>query len=378
MKKRIITSFAWWFFILLFLLGVTFLTDSIYGVAGSIFWIVLPILTWGINFYVRKYVTLKIEVTPTASKLEEKQVTLLLHNKSVWAVGKAICQIEFYNTLTGEKQVKVLEIPVKTRGTSKVQLQMTSTHCGYIRMKVKKSFLMDCFGFLPAQCNLKANRKVDILPDIFQTQVSLQLSSVSALEEENWSKEQRGEDYAEVFTLRDYVEGDSLKQIHWKLSSKKNALIVKEGSMPIRNSFLLFWDKNVAEAKPEEMDTMAEVVASISQSVMEMGIPYTLGWTEEGSCVFEEIQTEDDLIQALPRMLKEGFKPMEENFLEESLQEMSGYGKILYFAKGIPEYIMEIKNAEIRFLLCTKEEMPEEIYTFTPKIYLQDMVAVEL
>ena len=373
-----IISFLWWILILFLIAGVTIFTESNYGLAGGVLWIVLPALTWGINFYVRKYLTLKIDVTPTASKLEEKQVTLILHNASTLAVGKAICQLEFHNTLTGEKKLQILEIPIRAKGSSKGQLQMMSAHCGYIRMEVKTTVLTDCFGFLPVKCNLKANRKVDILPDIFQTQVSLQVSNVASVEEENWSQEWNGEDYAEVFALRDYVEGDSLKQIHWKLSSKKNVLLVKEGSLPITKSILVFWDKNVMEANPKEMDTMAEVVASISQSVMEMGIPFTLGWTEETGCVLEEIQSEDALIQALPRMLKVGYKTTESTFWEENGQEKNRYGKILYFAKGIPEYIEEIKDINITFFLCTREVMQEGIWTFTPETYMQDMAVLEL
>jgi uncharacterized protein (DUF58 family) len=378
MKKRMITSFLWWLWMLLLLAGVTIFTDSSYGFAGCILWITLPVLTWGINFYVRNYLTLKIDVTPTASKSEEKQVTLILHNTSTLAVGKAICQMEFHNTLTGEKQLQILEMPIRAKGSSKGQLQMMSAHCGYIQMEVKMSVLTDCFGFLPVKCKLKANRKVDILPDIFQTQISLQIPSVTSSEEENWSQEWKGEDYAEVFALRDYAEGDSLKQIHWKLSSKKNALIVKEGSFPITKSVLVFWDKNALEAKPEEMDAMAEVVASISQSVMETGIPFTLGWTENTSCVLEEIQSEDVLIQVLPRMLKSGSRSEERDFWKENLQEKNRYGKILYFAKGIPEYIEEIKDTDITFLLCTREKMQEGIWTFTPETYMQDMAALEL
>lgn len=377
MKKRIITSFAGWFFIYLFLVGTVFFTDSIYAEAGSILWLLLPILSWLLQFYIRKYLELKIEVTPTTSKTEERQVSLLLRNQSVWAVGKVICQIEFYNTLTGEKKMQVLDIPEKSKGSSTVCIQMASNHCGYIKIQVKKSFLMDCFGFLPVQANLKAERKVAVLPALFPMQISLQPSKVSACEEENWSKE-KGEDYTEVFTLRDYAAGDPLKQIHWKLSSKKKALIVREGSMPVTNSLLLFWDKNAVEAKPEEMDAMAEVAASICQTVVEMGISYTLGWTEEESCVWEEIQTEDDFIQALPRMLKKGFWTVQKGLDEENLRELESYGKILYFAKEIPEYIKEINDVDIRFLLCTQEKMSEEIYTFTPKNYLQDMALLEV
>lgn len=378
MKKRIIASFGWWLCMFLLFVGSAFLTESTFAVAGMIIWLLLPAVTWGINLGIKKSVSLKLEVTPTACKGEKKQVTLLLHNQSRWAVGKLICELEFQNTLTGEKQIHIADVPVKAKGTSKLPLFMTSKHCGYVRMRVTKAFLMDWFSFLPVQCSFEVKRKVDILPDIFQTHISLQIPEVSTVEAEEWSLQQRGEDYGEVFCLREYAEGDSLKQIHWKLASKTNTLIVKEGSLPIKKTCLLFWDKGVKRAKPEEMDAMAEVVASISQAVMELGNPFTLGWTEAGGAVFEEIQSEEDFIQVLPRMLKEGCGQTERNSLTEKLEEKGSYGKILYFAKEIPEYMEEVKNVDIRYILCTKEQSQENVYAFTSATYLQDMAVLEL
>ena len=60
------------------------------------------------------------------------------------------------------------------------------------------------------------------------------------------------------------------------------------------------------EATAEEMDAMAEVVASVSQAIMEMGTLFTLGWTEEQICMYEEIESEEQLIQVLDILETQG------------------------------------------------------------------------
>lgn len=378
MRKKMTAAFLLWLFFLLLIAFLSFWADSSYGLPVLAAWLLLPILSWSMNFYVRKNLEVKIVVEPTASKQEEKQITLVLKNAGLAAVGKALCQLEFHNTLTGEKQIHMLEIPVPTKGDSEGALRMASAHCGYIRIKLVKMVLTDCFGFLPLRCYAMAHRKIDILPDIFQTQVLLQFHNAAAEDAFSWSQEQKGDDYTEIYALRDYAEGDSMKQIHWKLSSKRNTLITKEASLPTTKSLLLFWDKNAGEAAPEEMDAMAEVVASVSQAVMTMGTLFTLGWTEEQGCMYEAIENENDLIQKLPRMLKEGARPEESTFVVESLQKKGSYGKIIYFAKTIPEHIEEIRSENIVFVLCDREARAEAACCFSPENYMQDMEVVEL
>lgn len=378
MRKKMTASFLLWLFFLLLIAVMAFWTNSVYGwgVIGA--WIALPILTWVINVNIRKKLKVKILVKPTASKGEESPLSLILENTGVLAVGKAFCQLEFHNSLTGERRIHTVEISVRPKGSSEGILQMTSAHCGYIRIKLVKTVLTDCFGFLPVKCHVTANRKIDILPEMFQTQVSLQMNYAMAEDALSWSEIRKGDDFTELFALRDYVEGDSMKQIHWKLSSKRNMLIVKEASQPTTKSLLLFWDKNAMESTPEEMDTMAEVVASISQAIMENGIQFTLGWTEEQSCMYEEVESEEQLIQVLPRMLKEGAEPGENTFLVESLQKKGNYGKIIYFAKTMPEYIEVIRSENMSFVLCDCEAAAEGVCTFSPDTYVQDMEIVEL
>lgn len=53
---------------------------------------------------------------------------------------------------------------------------------------------------------------------------------------------QRGSDNTELSDIRNYIKGDSLKSIHWKLSSKSQELIVKDYSRNAGNSVYIICD----------------------------------------------------------------------------------------------------------------------------------------
>ena len=54
---------------------------------------------------------------------------------------------------------------------------------------------------------------------------------------------------SEIYELREYRHGDSLRNVHWKLSSKSDGLIVKEPNVPIIKNCLImpFFGNNADE-----------------------------------------------------------------------------------------------------------------------------------
>lgn len=48
-----------------------------------------------------------------------------------------------------------------------------------------------------------------------------------------------GFDQSEVFEIRAYRAGDKTAQIHWKLSQKTDTLMLRQGSLPVKNALLL-------------------------------------------------------------------------------------------------------------------------------------------
>ncbi len=75
---------------------------------------------------------------------------------------------------------------------------------------------------------------------------------------------QKGDDYSEIFEIRFYREGDELKHIHWNMSSKFQEFLVKVGSEPLQERWLLMMEyKENNDFYDEQFDYFYSVCVSL-------------------------------------------------------------------------------------------------------------------
>lgn len=382
MRKNITGAFLTWLLCLSGFLSVTFFCGSMIALLCAALWCLIPPVTCLLNLIARNYLDITVSLPVSASKKEEQAGRITIYNRSILPVAKLYCRIVLENRLTQEQEQLVLRLSSVPKGETTGSFAVTSDYCGYLRAEISGCWLMDWAGFLPVRCRVKAEAKEVVLPDTFLPHVVLKTAPVMREDADAWSQIHKGNDQTEVFALRDYVPGDSLKQIHWKLSSKRGQLIVKEASLPIEKSLLIFWDKNTQKALPGEMDAMAECVASVSQAILSQGYTFTLGWTEGSQLFFEYIGDEDQLLQTVPRMLKCGSELSSGSgaFLQSQQGSRNEYGKVIYLARTIPEDFEAFSCTDMTMLLCGMPELETEWRTvvFHPDTILEDLEILEL
>lgn len=381
MRKKIALSFGKWILLLAMILVVAVFTDSLFAMTAFILLIVITILSWAISFVIRKQLQFQIFVPTALSKKQVVAGQIRIKNKSVFSTGKVYCVLSVDNVLTGEKEECILETMIPAGAETSGSFEVQSKYCGYVKTSISEVVLTDWFGFLPLKVKTSAGAKTSVLPETFAPHVSLAMSYSKADDAENWSPTQKGQDYTEVFALRDYAEGDSLKQIHWKMSSKRNQLIVKEASLPTTKSLLLLWDKNTGETNAEEMDAMAEVASSVAQAISEQGIPFCLGWTEGKTCIYEDIENDDELLQTIPRIVKAGADNSSSSGANmcSQMAESADFSKVIYFAKQMPDDFQQIGSGDMTLVLCSETaDNRWRTYTYKSDTYQEDLHTIEL
>lgn len=377
MIRRIAGAFAQWLLMLLLIVAVLFFNSSILALGLMLVWVLVPFVSFGLNWIAAKHIEVSVRTDTSIAKSESIMVTVTIKNRSVIPVVKANCRIEVKNKLTNQLNKQILPMSAESKGKTKGSFTVKSPYCGYLDVMVTELYLMDWFGFLPVRVRQTAKTHISVLPDTFLPNVFLHMSMTEKEDADSWSPIKKGNDQSELFALRDYVQGDSLKQIHWKLSAKKNQLIVKESSLPIEKSLLIFWDKNTKASVPEEMDAMAECVASVGQVIINQGTPFVLGWTEGRDCVFEPIDSDEQLLQTIPRMLKHG---ADLSGKERYSGEPEEYSKVIYFAGAVPEAAAMFRSEDITMLLCDKKARVSipKLIVFGADSYMEDLEFVEL
>lgn len=382
MSKKLIRSAFFWLVIGLILTVFMIYSDSLTGIAILAIWIAAPFCSFFQNFLIRK----KISVTASYPAAVEKNKpffgNLTVKNDSFLSVSKMLCRLKLTNSMTGETSERCVMLSAAAKEEHCTKLQLSSAHCGYLIPEITDVYLLDFIGFLPVSCKEHSKEKISVLPDTFTPEISLHPSFAMQEDADHWSPYKKGNDPSEVFALRDYVPGDSLKQIHWKLSSKRQKLIVREPSLPIENSLLIFWDKNTRAVSGKEMDAMAESMSSVCQNILEQGISFTVGWTEGTLCVFEQIDTDEQLLSVIPRMLKHGalLRSEHKTLISTDRELFSSFGKVIYLAAACPENTELFGSSEISLLLCGKEQ-DETVWPtifFDADTYQEDLAIMEL
>lgn len=114
------------------------------------------------------------------------------------------------------------------------QLKVLTNNCGCIELNAKYIMLYDLMGifFIPVRFNYCSETVIlpkKEIPTVMPTQEHKKIIG--------YKPKMNG--FAEEYEIRNYQRGDSLKNIHWKISARHNRLMLKEPSTPVYRPLIL-------------------------------------------------------------------------------------------------------------------------------------------
>lgn len=373
-----------WLCIWLLLGLIALLCESGAALAGFAVMTLLPIAGMVLCLLARNKLQLRMRFPVLGNCDTLLEGELEATNLSLWPIGQLICRIELDNRLTGQTESVTVRIHPAAKSSAVVPLRFASRHCGYVKIRTKRVYVTDLTGVVMIPVPVMTEAKLTALPELMTANVHMDYPAITPDDGENWLDGRKGTDYTQILQLREYVPGDSIRQIHWKLSSKLDRTIVKDPSFPVSRSLLILWDKTVAPAEPAQMHAIAETLFAVCRAMTEQGFAYTLAWNDGINMHDEQIMTEDELLQAMPRMLKSGSRDAERSaliYVNQTNQER--YSKILYFAAACPtEALLDAfaQDSDLTLLICGEATASATYRTicYTPETCGQMLQNLEL
>lgn len=325
-----------------------------------------------------KKLELKLVAPAVTGKGKTFTVELEVSSEGRIPVGPIRMTLVCRNILTGMTIKKVITDREKS-------FRLTENYCGCVELSLEKVKVYDWTGVIPVSCSNTLGRRVLVMPDTVPLEAVPRLSVSNLMDAEDYSPYKKGQDRSETFQIRDYVPGDSLQQIHWKLSSKMDHLMVREASLPVDPSLLLFWDKRTDQLDPAACDAMCEAFVSLAQAYQEAGISYRMAWNGEMIHI-ADIAGEEQLTEAVAELLKtESPEPTRSGAeLYTGTLGNPDAGRILYLAGSIPEGLASFGgNAELLLLICSTDPVPAEeteegipVRGFTPDTMEEELQSI--
>lgn len=344
--------------------------------------LIAPLVGLGKNLLVRKKLQLHIDVVPSLRKGDPGAITLSVTNPTAFPVLRLRCPVQVENQLNGQRITRDLYCWAMPRRTGRWTLRLGSEYCGRIRVAVEKGKLYDCFGLVAVAVPWKEVVHTVVQPDTFPMEVSI-LAAVSRTEDSPlYSQERPGADLTETYQIREYVPGDSPRQIHWKLSQKLDRLIVRDPALPLEQNVLVFWERTGQSGDPERTDAQAEVVVSLCRALADAGVPFTIGWndTDRNLCVLHDIRDMDTLVGVIPRLLRATGSQTGISggalLMQTGRQALCAH--IVYIAESFQGEIRELgRFGHVTALLCGESGEAGAI-GFLPENYRQQLTQIEL
>lgn len=261
-------------------------------------------------------------------KGQEFLIRLQLLNPTWLGVMNCQAEISVTNLLYGTTRLHSIRVPIRGKKGQTVTYPVTVSKCGNIEFRIQKVVLGDFLGFVTFRKNFPEPYVAVVLPEE-QVEIETDLNGYTLGMEEVEESTQKGTDFSEVQDVREYQPGDKMQNIHWKLSVKKDILMVKERvSMSSKQLFLLIELHDNGNGLLEEVfDCTYGIVKFMHQN----HLPVSLVWWSKK--MQELMIWKADTAE----QLDEGFRMM---FYEE-LYEENTLGR---------EMLQAIRGNEIQFL----------------------------
>lgn len=276
-------------------------------VSLAIMWciITVPLFSLISLAFFKNKIKVRIKTTEEMVKMgEDLFLTVVAKNHSIFPIPYGTMEIKYRNQLDEQYQNINMIFRVDGKSEETMQLEFHCNHCGLIEIVSGYLRIYDYFRLLSIKIPVEEKKEIIVIPE-FEIMEDLLENSWENKENMKKSAMKKGEDTSEISNIREYHPGDHPKRIHWKLSSKKRQILIKEFSMEEDDmdivSFGLICD---GEINYEWYDEKLEELVNTCWTLLQAGRIHKVVWYHPQMETYENtnIQNVEDLGQ-LARMV---------------------------------------------------------------------------
>ncbi len=244
-------------------------------------------------------------------------ITLSVENDNkVLPVTKGIAQVQYENKFSGEKGKMKIRFSVDAGKKRDRRIPVVMQNCGNVAIRVKKVRIYDYLSIFAWTVGKNfETQNVLVLPPLRDMYLGRdRWYNETSEDSDRFSLYKKGDDPSEIFNVREFMDGDKIQRIHWKLSGKTGSLMVKEGSLPLTKVVNIFIDlcvhgsssKKDARQRHEDSNLLVQGIYSVSMYMIEHVIPQNYIWYDRENDVIQEriVEHEEELLWMFQDLFK--------------------------------------------------------------------------
>ena len=289
---------------------------------------------------------LKISLAASPNSGETPVIRVSMENPDLIPLAAVEIEAVCENLRTGEADSCIITDTPRPGGKKDIDLEIMPRNAGRYKISVASAVVSDPLKLRSRKINCSGCEYLTIMPEKFDMQLSY-ASDAAMLESDRSTDTRKGNDPGDVRGIREYVAGDSVKNMHWKLSEKMDKMLVKELGTAITDQFLVILDTaNEISQNPAALEAAASVFVSLIETLRQNASGLSIAWTdpETGRAVIRKIQDDTDLetaadeYLAVPATMHSAFEHIERDIAE------SRYAHIVIVGSRVPDGIEAIAN----------------------------------
>lgn len=290
-----------WLVYLLGLAGALAFRVFYYGWYGWFLLVVvvcLPLFSFLVSLPAMVRVRIRVELPEHCLRNTPTYVTLRASNGFL-PMPRCRFRLRLRHRMTG----RTVLLKQRALGHDSWYVPVETDHCGVLECSAERGWVYDYLGLF--RLPVRAGEPVELMihPEPKAPEHLPNLTQFLARRRQP----KPGGGFSEEHELRDYRPGDSLRDMHWKLSVKTDRLIVREAQEPVRERNLLTLD---LRGEPEQVDATLEQLLWLSQWLLEHDTEHQVIWIDPADCQLAAVtvKTAEDLDALLERLLRSSLR----------------------------------------------------------------------
>ena len=238
-------------------------------------------------------------------------VGLLLDNKSLFTSLDVKVNLHIANSFFITEAPLSVQMASIAKNLNKTIVPFEAMLAGIINVCVKDIEIKDMLGIVSYRYDVDKNVEVDVFPSSVDAE-DIDKTGLYEGVSENEETNTKGNDLSDVSNIREYIPGDRIKDIHWKLSAKKDILLVKERVRVSERQLIMLVDTS---GEKKDINRVLGYAYTLVKMCLIDGIPTRLVWWngKESQVENAQIMSYEDLKSAYVDLYRCGLsKDMDE------------------------------------------------------------------
>jgi hypothetical protein len=225
------------------------------------------------------------------------------------------------------------------RGKKSVSIPFVSDICGVTRITVENIECRDLMCLFNRGVKFSYSNDITVYPAQIRLEAMYSHDFLKEHEGAVYDVRKRGRDTSEILNIRDYVYGDNVRNIHWKLSSKLNKPVIREFARPNNLNVIIFCDLSLiageTKIEAEKVSNNLAIMSAISKSMIEKGIEHTVCVMDSGMSDMAAVENMSDYVKMIVELMnvKLSDKPFDAAGAFINLGLCDKFTKVIYIAR---------------------------------------------